>query len=405
MNLSRWCATIAFAVLLVADGLSSTTGLVAADGAAADAEPAAVTIETTAGEIVDGRWLGTDGSVVVLSVGSMTKEFTVQQLASLRLAKPADSVTGPSMEVVLGDGTSIVAEGVSMDETVVQIEPRRQAMIRMPIQQVRSIRFRPGTPATDPQWLGLAEKETRSDMMVIRRGNDQLDPFEGAVVGLDAKNLIFSLDGDKIEAPRDRLEGVLFRNPPSSQRTAKVKVVDIYGSTFLADRLEASDQTDSIDIMLPGQVRHRVAIDQIRIVTWASGRVMLASEVAADSEMSPYLKTKLPATLIKDWFGPVSEGEDLIATAGGRIEYRVEKGFQTLAGSVCRDQRVAGGGSVVVRLSADGEMKWEQTLDDSNAKGFRIPIGGASRVRLEVFATDDGDVGDQVRFLKPRLLK
>lgn len=400
MNLPRWFATIVFAVLPPVAGLIPLAGLVAADS-----ESPTVKIETTAGESVIGTWLGTDGSIVHISDGSIDKAFPVEQLVTMRPTKAADSSTGPEIEVTLVDGSSIYAESVSMDETSVRIEPRRQATINMPIEHVRAVRFRGGTPATDPQWLGLAEKERRSDLMVILRGNDQLDPFEGVVVGLDATNLLFSLDGDQIEAPRDRLEGVLFRNPDSVRRSAKVKVLDIYGSTFLADHLEASNQQDSLELMLPGQIPHRVRIDQLQLVTWASGRVMLASEIAAASEMSPYLKTKLPDNLIKDWFGPVADGEDLIAAAGGRIEFRVEKGFQTLAGSVRRDENVAVGGSAVVRLYADDEMKWEQTINDSSAKGFRIPIGGSSRVRLEVLAGDDGDVGDQIRFLKPRLLK
>ncbi|QDV46192.1 NPCBM/NEW2 domain protein [Stieleria neptunia] len=364
-----------------------------------------VRIELSSGEVVGGRWAGSTGSSVRLEDGSSLREFPVDQVVALTLAASQESSTGPTINVSLTNGSSIFAQDVSMDDTTVIIEPRRQSEIRVPIDQVRSIRFRLGAPATDPQWFGLEDKELRSDLMVIRRGNDQLDPIEGVVVGLDPQNLLFELDGDPIEAPRDRLEGVLLRSAAASNARAAVKISDIYGSTFLTARLEQSDATDAIEILLPGQVRHRIALDQIERITWSSGRVMLARETPASTRMSPLLQTKLPTNLVTDWFGPAAEGEDLVMVAGGNAEYRVEPGFQTLAGSVGRDTLVSAGGTVTVRVVVDGEVQWEQSLTDSNTKGFRVPVAGANRIRLETLAGGDGDVGDQVRFLKPRLMK
>ena len=368
-------------------------------------QAAEVVLETAGGETIQGQWAGATDNAVRIDDGDSAREVLVDQLVSLRLAQSPGTATGPSLAVTLVDGTLIMTQDITMDEAEVKIEPRRQEVIRMPIKQVRSIRFRLGTPATDPQWLGLVDQEMRSDLMVIRRGNDQLDPIEGVVVGLDPQNLLFELDGDKIEAPRDRLEGVFFRSTAGTESSPKVKISDVYGSIFHANRLESSDARDAVEIPLAGGVRHSIPIDQIKVIAWSSGRQMLARQVAASSQMVPYLRTGLPENLIKDWFEPTAEGDDLVAAAGGQIDFRVEEGFQTFAGSVGRDAAVAAGGAVVVRLSVDDEVRWEQTLVDSEPKGFRLPVGGARRVRLEVLAGDDGDVGDQVRFLKPRLLK
>ena len=362
-------------------------------------------VETGSGQFIEGTWAGTTGSVIRIDDGSTIREIPVDQVVALRPVSEVDSSSGPPMNVTLTDGTSICAQELGMDETSIRIEPRRQKPVNIPIRQIRSIRFRLGGAATDPQWLGLVEQESRSDLMVIRRGNEQLDPIEGVVVGLNREKLQFELDGEKIEAPLDRLEGVLFRSGDSPNSESKVKVADMYGSTFLAARLEPNDSSDVVEVMLPGQGKHSIPIQQIQFITWTSGRVLLAADTAAASEMKPYLSTKLPAGLLKAWFGPIADGEDLIASAGGGIEYRVEEGFQTLAGSVGRDEAVAGGGTVLIRILVDDQLKWEQSLVDSTAKGFRIPVIGARRVRLEVLAGKDGDVGDQVRFLIPRLLK
>jgi hypothetical protein len=359
----------------------------------------------SSGQFVKGTWEGTTGSVIRMDDGSTIREIPVDQVVALRPLKEVDASSGPPMTVTLTDGSSIRAQDLGMDETSIRIEPRRQAPVNVPIRQVRSIRFRLGSATTDPQWLGLVERNSRRDLMVIRRGNEQLDPIEGVVVGLDLEKLQFELDGEKIDAPLDRLEGVLFRSGDSPRSETSVKVADIYGSTFLAARLEPNESSEVVEIILPGQNRHSIPVQQIQSITWASGQVLLASETAASSAMKPYLSSKLPAELIKSWFGPIADGEDLVASAGGGVEYRVEEGFQTLAGSVGRDEAVARGGTVLIRILVDDQLKWEQTLADSAAKGFRIPVTGARRVRLEVLAGKDGDVGDQVRFLKPRLLK
>lgn len=365
----------------------------------------AIKIETSRGEFIDGTWAGVTEAVVRVNDGTSTREIPLDQVVALRPATAMHASAGPKINVTLTDGTSIFAQDLAMDAASVKIEPLRQAPINLPIKQIRSIRFRLGGPVTDPQWLGLVEQESRTDLMVIRRSNDQLDPIEGIVVGLSREKLQFELDGDKLDAPLERLEGILFRTSDAPKMAAKVQVADIYGSTFLAARLEPSDKSDSVEIMLPGNLKHVINLNQIQSITWSSGRIMLAGQSAASLEMTPYLATGLPSALIKGWFGPIADGEDLIAAAGGKIEYRVEDGFQTFAGSVQRDEAVAVGGTVLIRVLVDGELKWEQSLSDLKAKGFRIPIGGALRLRLEVSAGKDGDVGDQVRFLKPRLLK
>jgi len=133
--------------------------------------------------------------------------------------------------------------------------------------------------------------------------------------------------------------------------------------------------------------------------------VMLASQPAVERNFLPYVSTNVPQSLIDSWFAPQAAGDDLVAAATSSIEYRVEPGFQTFAGSVQRDPSVASGGTVVVRVLVDDQVQWEETLQGRSAKGFRVDIADARRVRLEVAPGDDGDVGDQIRFLKARFLK
>lgn len=152
-------------------------------------------------------------------------------------------------------------------------------------------------------------------------------------------------------------------------------------------------------------VVHELPLSQVLSMRWSSGRMMLASEKPAESNVNLLVPTKVSSELTAAWFSPWADGDDLIGVAGSHVEYRIEPGFRTLAGSVARDKMVGSGGSVSVRILVDGDLRWEQSITDEKALGFRVPVDGGRRTRLEVLAGDDGDVGDQVRFTKPRLLK
>ncbi|KAA5540234.1 hypothetical protein FYK55_21625 [Roseiconus nitratireducens] len=364
-----------------------------------------VQLETASGEQVEGDWAGTTESAVRIQSGSETREIPFDQMVAMRPKSAPDGRIGPTIHVDLVTGTTIAADDVSLTDTKLQIEPRDQAALEVPLDQAGSIRFRAASPATDPQWLGLTEGENRQDLMVIRRGGDQLDPIQGVVLGLNSKTLQFELDGDELEAPLERLEGVVFRTAPREPNATPVKVSDIFGSTWMASQLEPSGDEDSVLVRLPGNVKHSIPLQQIRSIAWTSGRILLADQPPAQRGIELFIRTSIPANLVSEWFGPHAEGQDLIGSAGGSIEFRVESGFETFAGSVQRDSAVARGGSVAVRILVDGDVRWEQTIKDDAPMGFRVDIAGARRVGLKVLPAGDGDVGDQIRFLKPRFLK
>ena len=379
---------------------SALTAFSAAEAFAVD-----VQLETTAGETLSGTWAGNTDTAVEVMIGGTRKSIPFDQLVSVSPQSDVPISDGPPTEVTLIDQSSIKAQEQSLSGERLRVDPLGQPAFEVPIDRVRSIRFRRGTATTDPQWLGLLEKDQRSDVMVIRRGNEQLDPIEGVVVGLDAQTLKFELDGDPIDAPLDRLEGVLFRTTQSDTSRPSVKVFDRNGSVFLASRLQPTSRDDAIELMLPGKVPHSIELKEIDRIVWASGRILLARESPAEVGYRPRIDANLPTGLLTRWFAPAADGDDLVADAGGFVEYRVDEGFQTLAGSVVRDPQVADRGKVQVRILVDGEVGWEQTLADDLPKGFSLSVANGRRVRLEINAAGDGDVGDRVRFKKLRLLK
>ncbi|MDM4016131.1 NPCBM/NEW2 domain-containing protein [Roseiconus lacunae] len=363
---------------------------------------AEVEVELSSGEKLRGNWVQADTSSLTLQGPDQTLD--ISQIVNLRPTSTDTSAISPPVNAVLVDGSQVRANSVQADDQTITIKPRTQAEIKMPLASLRAVRFRPSNANTDPQWLGLFDKEIRSDLMVIHRSNAQLDPVEGIILSIDEQTVSFELDGDTIEAPVERLEGVVFRNSPASS-SSKTVVEDVYGSSFNASRIELIEDAAGLRITLANGVTHELKISQLKRIRFASGQQLLAGLAPADKQMRPYLKTAISTSLFDDWFAPAAENEDIVASAGGGIEYRVEDGFEFFSGSVGRDPSAQGKWTVKVQIAIDEEVKWEQELSDWEPAGFRLSVAGARRIKLKVIPTGDGDVGDLVRFYKPRLLK
>ena len=129
-------------------------------------------------------------------------------------------------------------------------------------------------------------------------------------------------------------------------------------------------------------------------------------EKPVKSDFQPYLPSQLDPTLLNRFFGPQTDGEtDLIMNGGSMIAFRIDPDFQTLAGTVQRNNTDGTPSQLTVNLKLDDKVVWTQSLPDAGARGFEIDVKEARQVVLEVDSGSDGDVGDSVRFSRPRLLK
>ncbi len=196
-----------------------------------------------------------------------------------------DSRTGPTYLVTLVGGSRIAAQALSSTQSELIIEPRRQSPLQVPFKQVKAIRFRAAAATTDPQWLGILEREQRGDALVIRRAADRLDPQQGLVTSVNTETVDFDLDGTPVKAPVDRLEGVVFGGTPNVESNANIRVSDVYGSTWAVRSLAPSQGEQPLRMQLSGSMEHELPLDQIASILWSGGVRMLAEEKPASSNV------------------------------------------------------------------------------------------------------------------------
>jgi hypothetical protein len=368
-----------------------------------------VTIKTNSGEQIDGNLLGIADTQLRIDVAGQERMLAFDDVSSLTPQSIAPQ-TGPTYLVTMINGTRIAAQDVSLSANEMLVTPRHQPTLRVPVQQVKSIRFRAANATTDAAWLGIVAGESRGDTLVIRRGDDRLDPQTGIIEGIADAKVAFDLEGDKVDAPIDRLEGLVFGGTREASGQAAIRITDVYGSEWAAvaiDNIEiaTTDTTQSLTVKLSESLSHSIPLDQVETIRWSGGVLLLSGDQPVTTAIAPYFETKLDPKLIQQLFAPQADGADLLAVGGSTIEYRLESGYQTFAGTVHRMKSVRSGSGLNVQIEFDGAVVWQQELIDAEPRGFELPIGDARRVTIKIDNGNDGDLGDTVRIVRPRITK
>ncbi|TWU34567.1 NPCBM/NEW2 domain protein [Novipirellula aureliae] len=364
-----------------------------------------VRVSTTDGKWIEGELRGIGESELLLQSEGAETAIAFSELTAL---EPIEEPTGlaPKPTVTLVGGSVITAQGIALAGDRLTIEPRRQAKLDLAIDQVRAIRFQASNQNVDPVWFGKFETERRGDTLVIRREGDQLDFVDGLVVSITDSVVKFDIDGEVIDAPIGRLEGVLFGGSQSIANASDIQIVDVYNSRWSVSRLEPSELGEPLRLVLSNSLEHRLPLEHIESIRWSGGLSLLAQMEPAEKSFTPAIKTNLDSSRLDSWFSPKADADqDLILIGKSSVDYRIEDGYTVFAAGVRRDRQVSKATKSIVRIRLDGKLIWEQSIVGEETFGFELPIDGGNRLTIETDIADDGEIGDIIRILLPRLLR
>lgn len=208
-----------------------------------------VRVTTVDGDTLSGplRTLGAAGVQVGGDSGAAAEHtLPLDQVLSIeRLERPTAAAAGP--QAAIAGGSRVAIEGVTTEGTTAQLQVRNQPPLAVALKQLRWIRFGSPAAAVDPQWLGLVDRPRVADSLVVRRPGDAIDEVSGIVLSIDAEAVAFDLEGETLNAPRTRLEGLLFASTAEqiADSPGNVTVEDIDGSRWVALSLGSGSDSDS----------------------------------------------------------------------------------------------------------------------------------------------------------------
>ncbi|QDV55294.1 NPCBM/NEW2 domain-containing protein [Rosistilla oblonga] len=367
-----------------------------------------VTVDRVDGQRVSGEWVAIDENAISIQTAGKTEQFPLESV--VKLQRDGDSSTSPTaVRVGLADGSQLLTRDVKMQGKSVEIDllgaAADDALLSVPVSQVASIRFRPPVAkAINDQWEQKLGADKPSDTLVVRAGNDQLDEVAGTVLAINRDAVSFDLGGQQVEAPLDRLEGIVFRSSDGDAARIQAQITDAGGSTWSASKITGQGKT--LQLETPAGISRSIPLDRIHQIEFRGNVRMLRAADAANVSFTAAIGGLLDPEFSKSMFGPRDVAAGIALSAGSELTIRLgddDRLFETI---VETPNRSFDGGVVRLVIQLDEDAALDKKLTAAELpEAIQLDVAGKRRLQIRVESGQDSSTGDALLLRKPRLRK
>lgn len=395
-----------------------------------------VSVKPLNGESVRGTLVAVSETNVEIKTANGNLRWEATALQSLKPATsegdaPSDKPSTP-LSVLLTDESLLPGKAFTIEAANAKLELPSGDPLQLSADLVRGVKFRKQDEALQRQWDQIAESNASGDRLIVRRSATEgadasntavvLDQLEGVVHGVTARAVSFEYEGDKLQVPLEKVEGILFRHRPSSNLPDSVcRLRDVWGGEWQARELRSVD--GQMTVLTAAGARGRILWSQVVEIDFSSGNVTFLSDLKAESvDWRPYLATPVTPPALAKWFSMRHDKamDGSVLTLGGQsfekglcvhsrtlISYRLTKEYRHLQAVVGIDERFRGPGNLKFIITGDS-----RTLLDRDVRGSDPPfeidldVSGVRRLKILVdFGEDRSDAGDHLLLGNARLTK
>ncbi|QGJ71912.1 Hypothetical protein PBC10988_36250 [Planctomycetales bacterium 10988] len=354
---------------------------------------------------------------IQLETDTDTQEIAWRDLLQLdfdRTARPPSA----GAEVRLTDETTLKSSSLSIADSVLSCQLADSLTAKVPVKGVRSILFGELNETLTPQWQSILQSKPTTDLLVIQKG-ETLDYLEGIIGKMDETTIEFTLEGDEIPVPKDRVFAlVYFQNiAPSKPPTILGYLQDTAGNQFTLAKVSWKPSTPDSLLSLETIAGMRVSVPLETVV-----RIRGSVEYLSDFEPLN-VKVEHPVPLpYTQWEpqrdrhfygGPLQIGETvyrkgLSLHSRTKIEYYLGGKYRKLLGFAGIDQAASDSlGNVRLVIRGDNRILLEAELLVSDPQPVELDLNLAKVQRLEILVDygEGNDTGDHVCLGNLRLIK
>ena len=179
-------------------------------------------------------------------------------------------------------------------------------------------------------------------MLVLARSEDSLDKIEGLIGKVNSEFVSFDVDGQNVEAPREKLVGIKYFAADTGLSPLAGVVRDLHRNEWIISSITSEDDTCTLKLNCGESVTLRLA-DLIEVdLSYGNSRYV--------AELEPLERTSLPrfdlgvdladaaklfgARRLETNSGHGLKGPSVEFIGAGTATYRVPPGFTKLVGSV-----------------------------------------------------------------------
>jgi hypothetical protein len=180
-----------------------------------------VEVDTLAGDHQTGQVVQLTPTTLKLKTADSEAALPVAQILEIRFPAAASvkPAAEPEPQVALVDGSRLGCTSLTGAGRELRLESARLGTVALPLASVAHIRFGAPDPKLDETWSGLLEKDSKNDLLVVRKG-DVLDFLSGVIGDFDQQTVKFLLDKDEIPVKRDKVYGLIYKRPRATAKAA-----------------------------------------------------------------------------------------------------------------------------------------------------------------------------------------
>ncbi|SFH72374.1 NPCBM/NEW2 domain-containing protein [Planctomicrobium piriforme] len=320
-----WCAAVLKCFLAIA--CVAVFSVVWSCDAKAGA-PATVTLLD--GTTQSGELTGLNSQEIQLQTAQGTQQFAADSVMQLEFTGTTASEESKSFTGVCVDQSQLQLTSLTSDGTTASLETPTLGKLNIPIRQFVDFRLAPLDDKVAASWQDLRTRNSRDDLLVIRKG-DVLDYVAGSVGRITPEAVTVLVRGKELNAPRDRIFGIVFAAPAAATGGRRVAAKTSAGDVLQADSFNLNENTLEVASTSLGKLE--VPLDQIASLDFGGGRIRFLSDLAFDSSASKSPDPQEPVVWFVSKNSPAGAGGKGVLKIGNK-EYR--RGLWLHSGAVLR---------------------------------------------------------------------
>lgn len=369
------------------------------------------------GTIHNGTLASIDERNILLESSNGAKQLPVADtdLLTFTTSRPIDVV--PPLELTLLDGSRLRGSSFRGKGNEWQLESRSYQTSSIPPKNIRSLTFKPLSEKQLAGWNDAISDPSQNDGLVVTRPNGEITRVGGTILEIKNGQVSFEFDDQKLEMSSEKLLGLLWFQPNSDRKIPAIEVRTIDQSLFQAVSIKVNN----------GQLECRTAAGLVATAPLqavmdirfsASNLRWLAETEKIESFEEKPTNWKFSLDIAKRAFAPrfITESpssrtpspsdQDLLFSTPGTYSFRMPEGFRRLESRVQRSENGTSQSKLTIQVWQDSEKVTETALEvNQDYVDIKAILKPEKKIRLVVTSSDPMNLGTEIQWKQPRLLR
>ncbi|HVW02165.1 MAG TPA: NPCBM/NEW2 domain-containing protein [Planctomycetaceae bacterium] len=353
-----------------------------------------------------GQPAGTDGKL----------KLSVTDLLEVRFpdTKPAEAAP-EDFTVTLVDGSRLSVSAYSVAGAKAKLTDARLGDLSLAANAISHVRLGAAEPKFLDAWTPLLEKESKRDLLVLRKG-EVLDFLAGVIGDVDDKTVKFLVDTDEVPVKRERVYGLIYRRPAGALKSSCQ--IDLAGLDALhAKKLSFDGETWQATLAQGPQVK--LPAGQLRTLDYSLGRLRYLSQM--EPREVKYLRYFDDGNARFDWpyqrdrgfegeplkLNGVQYTRGLAIHSYTQLRYRLGGDYRRFSAVMGIDDSVRGeNGNVNVTILGDGKELFRGPVKDADApRNLDLDVAGVRELEITVDFGENIDIADRLDLADCKVIK